>query len=175
MKKIIVIISVLFAVCAMPSCVKPYTNDISLGLNNYDLTLNKNIDKDEKKGVNGELLHYIQITATGPWEATLFPAKQGEIWCWLWNYHVTPQKDAEGNYIKGEDDLTILYNYSYIAEAVEYFEGSTTKLCKVRGKAGVTYLPLEYSTNSTSMRYATFHIKRLDTGEERVMYITQKS
>ena len=175
MKKIIAIISVLLAAYAMQSCVKPYENEISLGLNNYDLTLNKDITNDLKKGVNGELVHYIQVTATGPWEATLITANKGESWCWLWNYHVTPQKDASGNYIKGEDDYTILYHYHYIAEAVEYFENSTTKLCTVRGKAGITYLPLEYTANKGNKRYATFHIKRLDTGEERVMYITQNS
>lgn len=173
MKKIIAIIAVLFAVCTMPSCVKPYQSDISLGLNNYDITLSKTV-KAEKKGLNGENIHYIHITATGPWEATIIPAKEGEIWCWLWNYHVTPQKDENGKYIRGEDDVTILYDYQYVAEAVEYFVGSSTKLCKVRGKAGVTYLPLEYNDNNgTVPRYATFHIKRTDTGEERVMYITQ--
>lgn len=172
MKKIFVIISVLFAAYAMQSCVDPYENEISLGINNYDLTLPK---AATKLGKNGENIHYIQIASTGPWEATITPQNEGEIWCWLWDHHVTVKKDADGKEMKDDDDVTYLYDYHYVAEGVEYFEGSTTKFRKVRGNAGVIYLPLEYSENKGSKRYAVFHIRRTDTGESRTMYITQNS
>lgn len=172
MKKIFVIISVLFAVGAMTSCVKPYENEISLALNNYDLTLDK-IPAANKLGLNGECFHYIQVTATGPWELTVQPQNKGEIWCWLHDCYYVPQKDESGNNIMDENGY-YLYNEVKVAEGVETFEGSS-KFCTVRGNAGVTFVPMEYTENKGSLRYATVYVRRTDTGEMRVMNVVQKS
>ena len=78
MKKIIAILTVLFAVVAATSCVKPYERVEPLTIDNYDLTIPKTASK---KGVNYENIHYFQITSNGPWEATLVQQIDGDVWC----------------------------------------------------------------------------------------------
>ena len=170
MKKIIVIISVLFAAGMMTSCVQPYENEISLALNNYDLTLPK---ASKKPGLNGENFHYIQVTATGPWELSVETQNKGEIWCWFHDSYYVAKKDENGSAIKDENGY-YLYDAIKVAEGVETFEGSD-KFCKVRGNSGVTFVPMEYTENKGSKRYAVVRLYRPATGEERIMNITQNS
>ena len=184
MKKIVLIISVLFAAGMMTSCVKPYENEISLSLNNYDLTLPRTISINADFGLNGEFYHYVQVTATGPWEM-LLETESGtntdselemgqEIWCWFHDSYHVAKKDASGSKIMDENGY-YLYDEVKVVEGVEYFKGSTTKWCKVRGNAGITYVPMEYNENKGVKRYARIYLRRTDTGEYRVMNITQNS
>lgn len=167
MKKISIILSVLFAACVATSCVKPFEYSISLALNNYDLSLPKSTGN-----INGNI-HYIQITSTGEWEATLEHAKEGEIWCWLQDYYMQDVKDANGSVIKDENSNPIQEKV-YVANGVKIFEGgSDTQFCVVRG-SGTVFLPMGYmDNNGTTVRYATFSVRRLDTGETKIMNITQ--
>lgn len=167
MKKILAILTVLIA-ASVTSCVKPYTNTEPLTIDNYDLTIPKTASK---KGVNGENFHYFQITATGPWEATLTQQIDGEIWCWLNDYYIVAKKDANGNTIKDEFGRYETEKI-YVAEGVEYYNG-TDKFYKVRGKAGVTFLPMEYQDNQGVMRYAILHVRRTDIDCEKWCNISQ--
>ena len=167
MKKISIILSVLFAACVATSCVKPFEYSISLALNNYDLSLPKttgNIDGN---------IHYIQITSTGEWEATLEHAKAGETWCWLVDYYLKNAKDENGNTLYDENNNPIKEKV-YVAEGIEVFVGgSESQFCKVRG-SGTIFLPMGYMDNyGATPRYATFSVRRLDNGEVKVMNITQ--
>ena len=169
MKKILAILTVLIATSVATSCVKPYELTQPLTLDNYDLTIPKTATK---KGVNGENFHYFHITATGPWEATLVQQDDDNIWCWLKDHYSEAQKDANGNTIKDEYGRVQTVSVK-IAEGVETFEGSD-KFCKIRGKAGVTYLPMEYQDNQgTVVRYAVLHVRRLDMDYEKFTNITQ--
>ncbi len=168
MKKILAILTVLFAAVAATSCVKPYEFTEPLTLDNYDLTIPKTANK---KGVNGENIHYFYITATGPWEAILEVQTDGEIWCWLDDHHKKTQKDEYGQTVKDEYGRVQTYEVK-VAEGVEYFEG-TDKWCKIRGSAGATYLPMEYNDNQGSQRYASLRVRRLDMDYEIFTNITQ--
>ncbi|MBQ5648196.1 MAG: hypothetical protein IIV16_03625 [Alistipes sp.] len=168
MKKILAILTVLFATSVATSCVKPYENTEPLTIDNYDLTVPK---AASKKDLNGENIHYFQITATGPWEATLTQQVDGEVWCWLRDYYAKAKKDEYGNSIKDEYGR-YEYDKIYIAEGVEYFNG-TDKFCKVRGKAGTTFLPMEYQDNQGVVRYALLHVRRTDIDCEKWVNITQ--
>ena len=167
MKKIAIILSVVFAACVMTSCQKPFEPTISLALNNFELSLPKTT------GVLSGNIHYIQITSTGPWEATLETAREGEIWCWLQDYYGVPKKDENGVTMKDEFDNTIM-DRVYVAEGVEIFVGgSEEQFCKVKG-TGTVFLPMGYmDNNGGSLRYATFSVRRTDTGETRSMSISQ--
>jgi hypothetical protein len=115
MKKISIILSVLLAACVATSCQEPFTPTRTLALNNYDLTLPKT-DADGN-------VHFIQITSTGPWEATLDIVDTddyGFVWCWLEPFYTEPLKDENGNIILDEDGNTVLKKI-YIAEGVERF------------------------------------------------------
>ena len=151
----------------MTSCQKPFEPTISLALNNFELSLPKTTN------VLSGNIHYIQITSTGPWEATLETAKAGEIWCWLQDYYGVPKKDENGVVMKDEFDNTIM-DRVYVAEGIEIFEGgSEEQFCKVKG-SGTVFLPMGYmDNNGGSLRYATFYVRRTDTGESRVMSISQ--
>ena len=169
MKKILAILAVIFTTSVVTSCVKPFEFSEPLTLDNYDLALAKTASK---KGVNGENLHYFYITATGPWEATLSHQVEGEIWCWLKDHYTEAKKDENGNSIKDEtghyETVTVK-----VAEGVETFPGSD-KFCKIRGKAGVTYLPMEYQDNQgTVVRHAVLHVRRTDIDCEKFTTITQ--
>ncbi len=171
MKKILAILAVVFTTSVVTSCVQSFEFTQPLTLDNYDLTIPKTASK---KGVNGENVHYIHITATGPWEITLSHQVKGEIWCWLHDHYTSAKKDENGNAIKDEyghyDVETVK-----VAEGVETFEGSD-KFCKIRGGAGVTYLPMEYQDNqSGAVRYATLRIRRLDMDYEKFINITQNT
>jgi hypothetical protein len=172
MKKIFAILTVLFATSVVTSCVKPYENTEPLTIDNYDLALAKTASK---KGVNGESIHYFQITATGPWEATLVQQNNDQIWCWLEDHYSKAKTDAAGNQIKDEYGRVETESFP-VVEGVEYFplgeeEG---KFCKVRGKAGITFLPMEYMDNqSGAARYAVLHVRRLDINCEKWTNITQ--
>lgn len=171
MKKILLILAVVFATSVVTSCVKPFEYEkYPLTLNNYDLTLAKTASK---KGVNGENLHYFQITSTGAWEATL--SLQGEeIWCWLMDHYDEELKDENGNTLKDEYGR-IQTSSTKVADGVEFFPGGEPdgKYCRIRGNAGVTYLPLQYNDNQGSMRYATLRVRRLDMDYEKFTNITQ--
>ena len=168
MKKILAILTVIFAAGVATSCVKPYEITEPLTLDNYDLTIPKTASK---KGVNGENIHYVHITATGPWEAVLTQQVDGEIWCWFDDHYSVAKKDEYGQQIKDEfgrietEDIKVV-------DGVEYFEG-TDKWRVVRGGAGVTYLPMEYNDNQGSVRYATLRVYRTDMDYELFTNITQ--
>ena len=101
MKKILAILTVLFIAGAATSCKKATDYQITepLTLDNYDLTIPKTASK---KGVNGENIHYVHITATGPWEAVLTQQVDGEIWCWFDDHYSVAKKDEYGQQIKDE-------------------------------------------------------------------------
>ena len=63
MKKILAILTVLFIAGAATSCKKATDYQLTepLTLDNYDLTIPKTANK---KGINGENIHYFCITAT---------------------------------------------------------------------------------------------------------------
>ena len=61
MKKILAILTVIFAAGVATSCVKPYEITEPLTLDNYDLTIPKTASK---KGINGENIHYFHIQIT---------------------------------------------------------------------------------------------------------------
>ena len=170
MKKILAILTVLFIAGAATSCKKATDYQLTepLTLDNYDLTIPKTASK---KGVNGENIHYVHITATGPWEAVLTQQVDGEIWCWFDDHYSVAKKDEYGQQIKDEfgrietEDIKVV-------DGVEYFEG-TDKWRVVRGGAGVTYLPMEYNDNQGSVRYATLRVYRTDMDYELFTNITQ--
>ena len=170
MKKILAILTVLFIAGAATSCKKAtdYQIESPLTLDNYDLTIPKTASE---KGVNGENIHYVHITATGPWEAVLTQQVDGEIWCWFDDHYSVAKKDEYGQQIKDEfgrietEDIKVV-------DGVEYFEG-TDKWRVVRGGAGVTYLPMEYNDNQGSVRYATLRVYRTDMDYELFTNITQ--
>lgn len=172
MKKIFAIITVIFAAVVATSCVEPYKLTEPLTIDNYDLTIPKTASK---KGVNGESLHYFQITATGPWEATLVQQTDDEIWCWLEDHYDVAKKDEAGNTIK--DEYGRIQTESIpVAEGVEYFPLGETdgKFCKIRGKAGVTFLPMEYNDNQSGVvRFARLDVRRLDIDFEKHTNIAQ--
>ena len=170
MKKILAIFTVLFVAIAVTSCSKATDYQLTepLTLDNYDLTIPKTANK---KGINGENIHYFCITATGPWEATITQQVDGEIWCWFDDHYSVAKKDEYGNQIKDEygriqtEDIKVV-------DGVEYFEGSD-KWRVVRGGAGTTYLPMEYNDNQGSVRYATLRVRRTDMDYEKFTNITQ--
>ena len=178
MKKILAILTVLFAVSVATSCVKPYELTEPLTVDNYDLTIPKTANK---KGINGENIHYFCITATGPWEASLELQNSESIWCWLQDYYSTAAKDEYGNQIKDEYGRVQTVDIP-VAEGVELFdamaggeEGSAQNLKYrvVRGKAGTTYLPMQYNDNAGSQRFATLRVRRTDMDYEKFINITQ--
>ena len=154
MKKILAILTVLFAASVATSCVKPYEPTLPLTVDNYDLTI-----------------HYFYITATGPWEATLTAQDDAQIWCWLDDHYKEAQKDEYGQQIKDEYGRVQTVEVK-VVEGVAFFEG-TDKYCTVRGGAGVTYLPMEYNDNQGNLRYATLRVRRLDMDYELFTNITQ--
>lgn len=170
MKKILAILTVLFIAGATTSCkmATDYQLTEPLTLDNYDLTIPKTANK---KGINGENIHYFQITATGPWEATITQQVDGEIWCWFDDHYSEAQKDEYGNQIKDEWGRVQTVDIK-VVEGVEYFEGSD-KWKVVRGNAGVTYLPMEYNDNQGTVRYATLRVRRTDINYEKFTNITQ--
>ena len=170
MKKILAILTVLFIAGAATSCKKATDYQITepLTLDNYDLTIPKTASK---KGVNGENIHYVHITATGPWEAVLTQQVDGEIWCWFDDHYSVAKKDEYGQQIKDEFGRIETENIK-VVDGVEYFEG-TDKWRVVRGGAGVTYLPMEYNDNQGSVRYATLRVYRTDMDYELFTNITQ--
>lgn len=173
MKKILAILTVLFLAGVETSCKKATDYQLTepLTLDNYDLTIPKTASK---KGVNGENIHYFHITATGPWEATLTQQVEGETWCWLDDHYSVAKKDEYGNQIKDEygrietEDIKVV-------EGIEFFPGGEEqgKYYKVRGGAGVTYLPMEYNDNQGSVRYATLRVRRTDIDYELFTNISQ--
>ena len=170
MKKILAILTVLFIAGATTSCkmATDYQLTEPLTLDNYDLTIPKTANK---KGINGENIHYFCITATGPWEATITQQVDGEIWCWLDDHYSEAAKDEYGNQIKDEFGRVQTVDIK-VVEGVEYFDGSD-KWKVVRGNAGVTYLPMEYNDNQGAVRYATLRVRRTDIDCEKFTNITQ--
>ena len=171
MKKILAILTVLFIAGAATSCKKATDYQLTepLTLDNYDLTIPKTANK---KGINGENIHYFCITATGPWEAELTTQVDGEIWCWFDDHYSEAAKDEYGNQIKDEYGR-IQTVETKVVDGVEYYEGSTDKWKVVRGNAGVTYLPMEYNDNQGAVRYATIRVRRTDIDYEKFTNITQ--
>lgn len=171
MKKILAILTVLFIAGAATSCKKATDYQLTepLTLDNYDLTIPKTANK---KGINGENIHYFCITATGPWEAELTTQVDGEIWCWFDDHYSEAAKDEYGNQIKDEYGR-IQTVETKVVDGVEYYEGSTDKWKVVRGNAGVTYLPMEYNDNQGVARYATLRVRRTDIDYEKFTNITQ--
>ena len=147
MRKILIILSVLFGASAISSCQKPFEWTIPLALNNINLTLPKQVTE----GVDVST-HYIQVTSTGTWEAYI-ETETGACWCWLKDHYI----DKNGNKVK-------------VVEALGYDE--VGNINRVRGK-GVVYLPMEYMDNSGDVRNAIFTVVRHDTGHKCVMNIKQ--
>ena len=173
MKKILAILTVLFIAGATTSCkmATDYQLTEPLTLDNYDLTIPKTANK---KGINGENIHYFCITATGPWEATITQQVDGEIWCWLDDHYSEAAKDEYGNQIKDEYGRVQTVNIK-VVDGVEYFPGGEDdgKFRVVRGGAGVTYLPMEYNDTQGTVRYATLRVRRTDINYEKFTNITQ--
>ena len=173
MKKILAILTVLFIAGAATSCKKATDYQLTepLTVDNYDLTIPKTANK---KGLNGENIHYFHITATGPWEAVLELQNKDEVWCWLNDYYSVAQKDEYGNQIKDEYER-VQTEQVKVAEGIEFFPGGEEqgKYYKVRGNAGVTYLPMQYNDNAGTVRYATFRVRRTDINFEVFTNITQ--
>ena len=171
MKKILAILTVFFAAVVATSCVKPYELTEPLTLDNYDLTIPKTANK---KGINGENIHYFCITATGDWEATLEFPSTDDLWCWLNDSYSVAKKDEYGNQIKDEYGR-IQTEQVKVASGVEYFPGGEEdgKFRVVRGSAGTTYLPMQYNDNAGVVRYATFRVRRTDMDYEKFTNITQ--
>lgn len=165
MKKIFAILAVMFVAVAATSCVKPYENQLELSLNNFELDLPKTTSN-----IDGNI-HYIEIRANGPWEATLETERAGEIWCWLETSYQKPVRDDMNNIVKDEDGNTVYVTVTAV-EGLEFFEGSD-RYCKVRGKAGTTFLPMGYMDNIGSDRYAMFTVRRTDADFQRDMIIKQ--
>ena len=84
------------------------------------------------------------------------------------------KKDEAGNVIKDEYGHIEVVSVK-IAEGVEFFPGGETlgKYCRIRGGAGVTYLPMEYNDNAGTIRYARLDVRRLDIDFEKHTNITQ--
>jgi hypothetical protein len=171
MKKILTILTVLFAAVVATSCVELSGDSEPLALDNYDLTLPKTASK---KGVNGENFHYFTIVSTGPWEATLAQQVDGAVWCWLEDHYSYALTDENGAQIKDEYGR-IQTETVKVAEGVEFFPGGEEqgKYCRIRGGAGITYLPMQYNDNQSTLRYATFRVRRLDMDYEKFTNITQ--
>ena len=170
MKKILAILTVLFATSVATSCVKPYQYTEELTIDNYDLTLNKTASK---KDVDLYNVHYFQIIATGPWEATLIQKNEGTVWCYLNEFHRVKKKDEKGEYIKDEYGR-YEFDKVNVVEGIEAFPGEGDRFKVVRGKAGTTYLPMEYVDNQdNAARYAILHVRRLDVDCEKWVNITQ--
>ena len=142
-----------------------------MALNNYDLTLPKIANK---LGKNGECIHYLQVTSTGSWELSIETKNAGEIWCWFNECRYVVKKDENGKEVYDEEKQVYVYDYVKVAEGVETFAGSE-KFCKIRGNAGITFVPMEYTENKGTKRYAVVRLYRSDTGEERIMNIVQNS
>lgn len=168
MKKILVMLSVLFAATALTSCMRPYEPTISLAINNRVLYL-RAIAYAHPDGLPGNY-HYIQITSTGSWEATL-ETEDGTAWCWLNDFYLKVLKDENGVPLK--DELgNLVTERVYIAKGVEAIGDSDTNFRKVKG-TGTVFLPMMYNNSQGKDRYATFYVRRPDTGELCVMNIKQ--
>ena len=148
MKKIAIILSMVFVASIVSSCVPKFEYTIPLAVDNLERTWPKNGNNAE------DPIDYVQITSSGTWEAKLTPATEGESWCWIEDHYV----DKKGNKVK-------------VAEYVEFYEG-TERCCKVRG-TGTVWLPIHYMQSSFT-RYATLNVRRVDADVHVVMRITQK-
>jgi hypothetical protein len=167
MKKILVILTVIFAATVVTSCVKPFEPTISLSISNRALALKAAPDA-HPDGIPGNF-QYIQICSTGTWEATI-ETEDGTAWCWLNDHYLTARKGADGKVLVDEMGMVIT-DKTYIVEGIEKFKG-TDKFCKVRG-TGMVYLPMQFTSNPPVVRYATFYVRRVDTGEVCEMKIKQ--
>ena len=157
MKKIYVILTLMFVASVATSCVKPFEPTISLALNNTELSI---------PASTAELYptHFIQVTSNGSWEATLETYGENETWCSIEDYYLTT--------ITNEDGIVEeIKHYVANVKVVECFENSN-KGCKVQG-TGTVFLPLHYNA-AGSKRYAVFTVRRADTGELCVMRIVQQ-
>lgn len=167
MKKILVILTVIFAASVATSCVKPFESQISLSVSNRTLDLAA-APAAHPDGIPGNF-QYIQICSTGSWEATI-ETEDGTAWCWLNDHYLTAQKGPDGKPLVDEMGMVIT-NKTYIVEGVEKFTG-TDKFRKVRG-SGMVYLPMQFNSNPPAIRYATFYVRSTDTGEVCEMKIRQ--
>ena len=181
MKKILVILTVIFAASVATSCVKPFESQISLSVSNRTLDLAA-APTAHPDGIPGNF-QYIQICSTGSWEATI-ETEDGTAWCWLNDHYLTAQKGPDGKPLVDEMGMVETPEYivanipssntntkTYIVEGGEKFTG-TDKFRKVRG-SGMVYLPMQFNSNPPAIRYATFYVRRTDTGEVCEMKIRQ--
>ena len=148
MKKIAIILSMVFVASIVSSCVPKFEYTIPLAVDNIERTWPANGYKAE------DPVDYVRITSCGTWEATLTPSVEGESWCWIEDHYL----DKQGNKVK-------------VVECLEFYEGSE-RCCKVRG-TGTVWLPIHYMATSFT-RYATLNVRRVDTSDHVVMRITQK-
>ena len=163
MKKIAIILSVIFASSIISSCVKPFEYTEPLGLTNIEVTLPGAGDGSSDVS---SYIHHTQVLSTGRWEATLELANQDLTWCWL--------SDSDRRAVGYDEELgETVYEMVKIPNVtvLEYFDG-TDKAIKIVGQ-GTLHLPLYY-TSTASARYALLTVRNLDTGDVRYTRITQK-
>ena len=163
MKKIAIILSVIFASSIISSCVKPFDYTVPIGVSNIELTLPAAGDGSSDVS---SFIHFTQVISTGNWEATLELANPDLTWCWL--------SDSYRKAVGYDEDLgENIYEQVKIekVEIVDYFTG-TDKAFKVKGK-GSLHLPLYYTSTGTA-RHAVVTFRNTDTGDVCHMRITQK-
>lgn len=151
MKKIFILLIAAVAAVSCDLSDRTFKPSIPLALDNYEVNLAKSVAD------TAEPTHYCRITSTGPWEATI-ETQTGDVWCWLQEYAV----DVNGK------------TY-YVATPLEAFEGMEEmgRWSKVQGEPGTTWLPIRFLTSSVN-RYAAVTVRNLDTGDIKVLRITQK-
>ena len=163
MKKIAIILSVIFASSLVSSCVKPFEYTEPIGVSNIEVTLPAAGDGSSDVS---SYIHFTQVISTGRWEATLELANSDLTWCWL--------SDSYRKAVGYDEDLgENIYEQVKVPNVtvLECFNG-TDKAFKVSGK-GSLFLPLYYTSTGTA-RYAVVTFRNIDTGDVRHMRITQK-
>lgn len=152
MKRLSIIIAIVFATSLLISCKRGYEPTIELATDNFELQLPKSLTNVE------EYVYYARVSSNGEWEATLELELDGESWCWFQEYYV----DAKGNKVQ-------------VVTPVQAFDGEeeTRKWCKIKG-SGTVWVPIRYVTTA-SERHAVMMLRRTDDVKKQcVMYITQK-
>lgn len=154
MKRISIILAVIFAIGVTTSCVQPWKNEVSLALDNDVVLLPMSLNVDPP--VNPPYVNFTLVSSTGPWEATI-ETQDGSSWCWLANYYEEEHGEEKVKvYIKG-------------LKVVEYFSDGE-KACKLRGNG---YMPLYIYYMPGGPRYAMLTVRRTDTGEVCTMRLDQ--
>ena len=151
MKRLSIIIAIVFATSLLASCKRGYEPSIPLATDNFELQLPKSIANVE------EPIYYARISSNGEWEAKL-ETETGDTWCWFQEYYL----DAKGNKVK-------------VVTPVQAYDGMEEqgRWNRVKG-SGTVWVPLRYLTTD-SERHAVMMIRRTDGVDVQCeMFITQK-